>query len=300
VSANDAAIALPFTAQVRDWALHNIDRGIPPAPLARAMAEQGFDAALADALIHALWAARAAGRPIPAGGFTHAEVAAGRYASAAPRIGAANTMVVDGRRIRVAARLARPCAVVLDDVLDPDECDALVALARPRLAPSTIVDPDSGKDMVSAARTSEGMFFRPGEHPLVAAIDARVSRLMGMPRQNGEALQVLRYPPGSASSKPHYDFLMPANDANRASLARSGQRVATLVMYLNDVDEGGETVFPEAGFGCAPRKGGALYFEYSNAAGQLDPLSLHAGNPAVSGEKWIVTKWMRARPFASA
>jgi prolyl 4-hydroxylase len=294
---------LAFTPQLRDWALHNIDRGIPPAPLARAMVAQGFDARLADTLIHAFWMARATGAPIPEHGFTVAQVAAARYVPDAPRIGQGHTLDVDGRRVRVAARLGphtgTPACAVLDDVLDADECAQLIALARARLAPSTIVDPGSGEDTVSMARSSEGMFFRLEENELVARIDHRVSKLMGLPVENGEGLQVLRYPPGAASM-PHYDFLMPANEANRASIARSGQRVATMVMYLNDVEEGGETVFPEAGFASSPRRGGALWFEYCNAAGQLDPQSLHAGAAPVSGEKWIVTKWMRQRRFVSA
>jgi prolyl 4-hydroxylase len=298
---------LPFSAQLRDWALHNIDRGIPPAPLARAMVEQGFDARLADALVQAFWMMRATGAAMPEHGFTAAQVAAARYAPDAPRIGSKPVLDVDGRRVRVAARLGThagahthaPACALLDGVLDPDECAQLIALARPRLAQSTVVDPASGKDTVSMARTSEGMFFRLEENELVARIDRRVSRLMGLPLENGEGLQVLRYPPG-AVSQPHYDFLMPANAANRASVDRSGQRVATMVIYLNDVEEGGETVFPEAGFAASARQGSALWFEYCNAAGQLDPLSLHAGAAPVSGEKWIVTKWMRQRRFVPA
>jgi prolyl 4-hydroxylase len=292
-------IDLPFTPQLRDWALHNIDRGIPPAPLARAMVEQGFDARLAEALVGAFWAARAQGAAIPEHGFSKAQLAAARYVPDAPRLGPGHTLRVDERCVRVAARLGEPCVAVLDGVLDAGECEELIALARPRLAPSTIVDPDSGKDTVSMSRSSEGMFFRLEENPLVARIDRRVSQLMGLPLENGEGLQVLRYPPGAASM-PHYDFLMPTNARNRASIARSGQRVATMVIYLNDLEEGGETVFPEAGFAASPRRGAALWFEYRNRAGQLDPRSLHAGAAPLSGEKWIVTKWMRERAFVSA
>lgn len=299
MSPSPADIDLPFTPQLRDWALHNIDRGIPPAPLARAMVEQGFDGRLAEAMTQAFWAARAAGGPVPEHGFSRDQLVAARYVADTPRLGPGHTLDLDGRRVRVAARLGEPCAALLDGVLDAAECAQLIALARPRLAPSTIVDPGSGKDTVSMTRTSEGMFFRLEENQLVARIDRRVSILMGLPLENGEGLQVLRYPPG-ASSMPHYDFLMPTNQHNRASIARSGQRVATMVMYLNDVEEGGETVFPEAGFACPPRRGGALWFEYCNGAGRLDPRSLHAGAAPLSGEKWIVTKWMRQRRFVTA
>jgi prolyl 4-hydroxylase len=296
VTENDNDIALPFTPQLREWALHNIDRGIPPAPLARAMVGQGFDERLAAALAGTFWAARSRGDAIPEGGFSAAQVAGAAYRHEPQRLNLAHHVMAGERRVRLAARLAQPAVTVLDGVLDTDECDQLVALARPRLAPSTIVDPASGMNTVSASRSSEGMFFRLEENPLVARIDRRVSQLMNLPLENGEGLQVLRYPAG-AQSMPHYDFLMPANGHNRASLARSGQRIATMVIYLDDVAQGGETVFPEAGLAVAPRKGSAVYFEYYNGAGQLDPLSLHAGAAPASGEKWIVTKWMRQRRF---
>ncbi|MGH8443619.1 MAG: 2OG-Fe(II) oxygenase, partial [Solimonas sp.] len=203
------------------------------------------------------------------------------------------------RQVRVAMRAERPAIAVLDGVLDDEECAAVIALARPRLTPSTVVDPDSGDDVAAEHRNSEGMFFRLAETPLIERLDRRISALMGLPMAHGEGLQVLRYGPG-AQSTPHFDFLLPSNEANRASIARSGQRVATLVVYLNEVEAGGETVFPELGWAVAPRRGHAVYFEYCNSAQQLDPKSLHAGAPVTRGEKWALTKWMRQRPFVAA
>ena len=68
-------------------------------------------------------------------------------------------------------------------------------------------------------------------------------------------------------------------------------------MYLNDVAEGGETTFPSIHLTVSPKKGSAVYFEYCNSRGQVDPLSLHAGQPVLQGEKWIATKWMRERKY---
>jgi putative prolyl 4-hydroxylase alpha subunit len=76
-----------------------------------------------------------------------------------------------------------------------------------------------------------------------------------------------------------------------------GQRIGTVVMYLNDVPEGGETAFPDIGFSAKPIKGSAVYFEYQNADGQLDYRCLHAGMPVIRGDKWIMTKWLRERPY---
>jgi prolyl 4-hydroxylase len=80
-------------------------------------------------------------------------------------------------------------------------------------------------------------------------------------------------------------------------LAMGGQRISTLIMYLNDVPAGGSTVFPEVGLDVLPRKGNALYFAYATEDGQLDRRSLHGGSPVGAGEKWIATKWIRQRPY---
>ena len=122
---------------------------------------------------------------------------------------------------------------------------------------------------------------------------------MNCPVENGEGLQVLRYGPG-AKNTPHFDFLAPSNLKNRESLARSGQRISTMVIYLNDVKSGGETVFPELGLSVSPKKGNAVYFEYANSLRQVDIKSVHAGAPVYEGEKWAVTKWMRERCFKPA
>ncbi|MES2530330.1 MAG: 2OG-Fe(II) oxygenase, partial [Pseudomonadota bacterium] len=203
------------------------------------------------------------------------------------------------RTVRVVARADQPVLAVLDGVIDAAECEELIAMARSRLQPSTVVDPTTGRDTVSGLRASFGMFFRPLENPLVARLDRRMAELMNLPVAHGEGLQVLHYPEG-AGSAPHFDFLVPSNAANRESVARSGQRVSTLVTYLNDVPEGGETVFPAVGWTVSPQRGHAVYFEYCNEAGEVDHASLHASRAVLRGEKWVATKWMRARPFVSA
>jgi prolyl 4-hydroxylase len=203
------------------------------------------------------------------------------------------------REIRVLARLQQPVLALLGDVMSAEECKQLIELARPRLKPSTIVDLQSGQDVVTAYRNSLGMFFRLQETAFIARLDRRISELMNLPVENGEGLQVLYYPTGAASA-PHVDFLQISNEANRASIARSGQRVSTLVTYLNDVPAGGETSFPELGWAATPCLGHAVYFEYCDSRGLVDWRSVHAGNPVLEGEKWVASKWMRQRRFASA
>ncbi len=198
------------------------------------------------------------------------------------------------RQVLATSRLQVPPLLVLQDLLDADECSGLIEAARPRMARSLTVDVKTGGEELHQDRTSEGMFFERGETDLIRRIEARVARLLDWPVENGEGLQVLRYRPG-AEYKPHYDYFDPAEPGTASILERGGQRVATLVMYLNEPQSGGATVFPDLGLQVLPQRGGAVFFSYAQA--HPDSRTLHGGEPVLAGEKWIATKWLREREF---
>ncbi|MEX1826627.1 2OG-Fe(II) oxygenase [Luteibacter sp. CQ10] len=200
------------------------------------------------------------------------------------------------RTVRVLARIARPAVAVLDGVLSAEECRAFRDMAARRLTRSAVVDRDHGRHAVMDIRTSDGAYFQRAENELVALVDRRVSALMHLPEEHGEGLQVMRYGIGG-EYQPHFDYFDPADKGSLPHLNTGGQRVSTLIMYLNDVEAGGETIFPRIDFSVVPREGQGLYFEYDTPEGGLDPLTLHGGAPVTRGEKWIVTKWMRERAF---
>jgi len=287
-----------FAPQLGEWIQHNLQRGCAKGDLVKSMVAQGFQPELADGLVAAFVQAQQEGVPPPRDAVTlgGSEMA---YRYETPRLPAGAVLRTPDRDVPVLTRLAKPCVAVLEGVLAAEECEQLIALARPRLRPSTVVDPLTGEDKTAEHRDSDGMFFRLAETPFIERIDRRISALMNLPMEFGEGLQVLRYGP-AAKTTPHFDFLVPSTQASRDSLQRSGQRVSTLVAYLNEVGEGGETVFPEAGLCVLPRRGNAVYFEYTNSLRQVDPLSVHAGAAVLQGEKWALTKWMRERPFRSA
>lgn len=210
-----------------------------------------------------------------------------------------NVIATNDCAVQVLLRMAKPCIAVLANVLSAQECDALVALSKAKLRPSTIVDPATGAIRAIEDRSSEGTFFRVNETPFIAQLDRRIAELMNWPLENGEGLQILRYGIGG-EYKPHFDYFPPEDAGSRIHLQQGGQRVSTLVIYLNDVTHGGETIFPELGFAVTPRKGSAVYFEYFDVQGQLDALTLHGGAPVRQGEKWIATKWMRQFAYGSA
>jgi prolyl 4-hydroxylase len=118
--------------------------------------------------------------------------------------------------------------------------------------------------------------------------------LLGWPIENGEGMQILRYRPG-AEYKPHYDYFDPALSGTPGILKRGGQRVGSLVCYLNTPAKGGATVFPDVHLDVAPVKGNAVFFSYDRPHPMTR--SLHGGAPVIEGEKWVATKWLREGRF---
>ncbi len=198
------------------------------------------------------------------------------------------------RKVTVLSVVADPQVVVLGNLLSDEECDELIAAARPRLARSLTVATKTGGEEVNVDRTSYGMFFARGELPVVQRLEARLAKILSWPLVNGEGLQILQYGPG-AQYRPHYDYFDPAEPGTPTILKRGGQRVATIVMYLGEPEKGGGTTFPDIGLEVAPKRGNAVFFSY--AVAHPSSKTLHGGAPVIEGEKWIATKWLREREF---
>lgn len=198
------------------------------------------------------------------------------------------------RRVCVLQAMHDPRIVVFGGLLSDQECEAVIELAKPRLARSLTVATKTGGEEVNDDRTSHGMFFQRGENELIGRIETRIARLVNWPQENGEGLQVLHYGPG-AQYKPHYDYFDPGDPGTPTIVQRGGQRVGTMLMYLGEPEKGGGTVFPDVNLEVAPRRGNAVFFSY----GRADPSTrtLHGGAPVLAGEKWIATKWLRERRF---
>jgi prolyl 4-hydroxylase len=187
-----------------------------------------------------------------------------------------------------------PRSALLGSFLDVAECDALIALARGRLRRSEVTDSMTAHARVDPGlRASESVFLSPEEGPIVAAIEARAARLLGCPVSHLEPLSVNRYGKGG-EFREHVDYLEESSTDTRV-FGEAGDRVATLVLYLNEVASGGATVFPIAGLELRPQRGSALWFSYCDGADGFDPASLHAGASIARGEKWIATVWAHAR-----
>jgi prolyl 4-hydroxylase len=188
---------------------------------------------------------------------------------------------LDDRTVAATVLHPEPLIMRLEGVLTDEECQQLIELAAPRLKESRLVN-----KVVSEIRTSRGMFFDEMESPFIQRIENRISQLMNVPIEHAEGLQVLHYGPGQ-EYRAHYDFFNPNSPSAR------NNRISTLVIYLNDVEEGGETVFPLLELAVKPKRGTAVYFEYFYRDQEINKLTLHSSVPVVRGEKWVATQWMR-------
>ncbi|MDB5732724.1 MAG: 2-oxoglutarate-dependent dioxygenase [Variovorax sp.] len=281
--------------ELRDWIVAQRAEGHTEAALRASMRASGWrdDAAGAALAAVARLPLKAAETPRQVSAKTG--IPAQRAALPGPDLeGAPLYLDAGDRRVKVLQTMRHPSVVVFGDLLGGDECEALIDAARERLARSLTVETQTGGEAVNIDRTSEGMFFERGEIEVVARLEARLARLLNWPLEYGEGLQVLRYRPG-AQYRPHYDYFDPAEPGTPTILARGGQRVATLVMYLHEPARGGATTFPDVGLEVAPVRGTGVFFSYDRP----DPatLTLHGGAPVLAGEKWVATKWLREREF---
>lgn len=281
---------LSVDADWQAWLTTNANRGCSAQSMIDAMVKAGFDAAVAGAAVRGLIGRDAGVQAEPATGKLR------EYQYDGCPVAGGNLIRAHDRTVNVLSRLERPQVIVLGDVLSPQECAEMIERSRHRLKRSTTVNPETGQEDIIRNRTSEGVWFQREEDEFIARLDQRIASLMNWPVENGEGLQILHYNRGG-EYRPHFDYFPPDQAGSAVHTAHGGQRVATLIVYLNDVPRGGETVFPEAGLSVAAKQGNAVYFRYMNGIRQLDPLTLHAGAPVEAGDKWIMTKWVREREY---
>ena len=200
--------------------------------------------------------------------------------------------------------------------MSDEECDHLIKLAEPSMQRSSVIDSVTGKVKLDPIRTSYQTFLRRGSDPVLAEVEERLARFAMIPSYHGEDMQVLRYQNGQKYDA-HHDVAELDTKSGKELASEGGMRAATALLYLSDVEEGGETVFPltewprndprkhatnwskcgAGGIAVKPRKGDMLLFWSLDFEGKIDTYSMHAGCPVLKGTKWTATKWIHQKPF---
>jgi len=196
----------------------------------------------------------------------------------------------------------RPRLVMYHRVMYETEMAAVKALAQPRLARATVQNSRTGQLETASYRISKSAWLKSGEHQLVDQVNRRVAQLTGLNLDTAEELQVVNYGLGG-HYEPHFDFAR-KEETNAFKSLGTGNRIATFIFYMSDVEAGGATVFPEIGATVWPRKGSAAFWHNLYRSGEGDYDTRHAACPVLVGSKWVANKWIHehgqelARPCA--
>lgn len=184
----------------------------------------------------------------------------------------------DSNKIKVLSW--NPRVFLYPKFISDEDCDHIIKLGENKLSRSLVGD---GK--LSPYRTSYGVFLK-NKDPILESIEEKISVWTQLQKENGESFYLLRYEIGQ-EYKAHPDYFHPSQTG------KSGNRFATVLIYLSDVEEGGETFFPKVNLEIKPKKGDAILFWNLHVNGTADTLSLHGAKPVLKGTKWCMTKWIR-------
>ncbi|KAJ4880717.1 putative prolyl 4-hydroxylase 9 [Raphanus sativus] len=199
----------------------------------------------------------------------------------------------------------KPRALYFPNFATAEQCQAIIERAKVNLKPSALaLRLGETAESTQGTRTSSGTFVSASEESSGALefVEKKIAKATMIPRTHGEAFNILRYELGQKYDS-HYDVFNPTEYGPQKS-----QRIASFLLYLSDVEEGGETMFPFEnganmgagydykqciGLKVKPRKGDGLLFYSVFPNGTIDQTSLHGSCPVTKGEKWVATKWIR-------
>lgn len=176
----------------------------------------------------------------------------------------------------------------IDNILSSTECDKLIKYSKSKkLQESTVFD--SNSNIINNNRKSKTTWFKLYENEIETKCSNIAKKLTKKNDCNLEQLQLVYYDTGGYF-KPHHDT---TKDTNIDTIVTS--REYTLLIYLNDIEEGGETVFPYLNLEIKPKKGKGILFRTLDDNDEIIEESLHGGKPVIKGEKWICNKWIHNR-----
>jgi prolyl 4-hydroxylase len=183
--------------------------------------------------------------------------------------------------------------IEIPGILTPDECKKLIELSKNKLKPSNIyTDENNGESVVIAKDKRKSFSCRLSGDRFVKMIDDRLKNLTYSNENMSENLEVIKYEAGGYASG-HYDACSGSSEFCKKVNGEGGQRMLTVILYLNDDYDGGETFFPKINKIVRPEVGKVVIFYNINPDESIIEESFHEGLLVKRGEKWIVNKWIR-------
>lgn len=183
---------------------------------------------------------------------------------------------------------------IVQNVLTPEECKYIIDKAEPMFTRSSVV----GVDGPDASRTSQTAWISK-EDPVARKVFEKALEATGKTMDECEDLQVVKYEPNTYYRE-HHDSCCDDTQACANFEKDGGQRVATLLVYLNSDFTDGETHFPNLDLKLKAEPGSAILFRpLGSDEAKCHPKALHAGLPISSGVKYVCNAWVRENKFRS-
>ncbi|XP_017076152.2 prolyl 4-hydroxylase subunit alpha-2 [Drosophila eugracilis] len=186
-----------------------------------------------------------------------------------------------------------PYIVIYHSVLSDSEIESLESKSRPFLERAMVFHAENGTEKVAPSRTADSVWLPypeadPEDQRLLDRISRKTEDITGLRLQSGREMQFLKYGFGG-HFVPHHDYFSTPSPF----LQRAGDRIATLIFYLNNVQHGGATAFPQLNLVVPTQKGSALFWH--NLDGEtydFDQRTFHGACPLISGHKIVMTRWI--------
>lgn len=188
----------------------------------------------------------------------------------------------------------------IKNLLTHDQCDEIInhsIAAGMHESDVLSYGSSTGTEVNDTYRTSKTAWVQDREHPVAAFLAQYSAQISNLPIENQEMLQVAHYEPNGKFNE-HFDACVYDDKEFCDKMNNySGQRRCTLLVYLNDDFEGGETEFMNIGLKVKPEKGKAILFWNTDENEKIIEKSKHSANPVRNGHKWICTKWSHVKQY---
>lgn len=180
---------------------------------------------------------------------------------------------------------------IYPDFITEDQANHILEMAKYNYKDSIII----GNENTEGIRKSQTYWLNKND-PVAKKIISKVCEINGHKIEQAEDIQVVKYEP-NGYYKEHHDSCCDNTDACN-EFNKDGNRIVTMVIYLNDGFQGGSTRFPNLNKEFKPRKySGILFYPMNKTGDKCHEKSLHAGMPITSGEKYIANVWIRDKNF---
>ena len=191
-----------------------------------------------------------------------------------------------------------PLVCVFEDFLSESEIEHLLVAAEPKLEKALVSSEKSG--VLSPGRSGSNCWIPHGYDAVIEKLSLRIAEIVGNSLEYAESLQVVHYGENEQYA-PHYDAWDKDTERGQRCMAKGGQRMVTCLLYLNDVEEGGGTSFPNLDMEIRAKKGRMVLFHNCQEGSTIcHPDSLHGGMPVLKGEKWACNLWFRELPYQTS